>query len=48
MKMKKNVLSAAVLAAIGVGSAQAVTMSQDGTGEVLYYPFYTVNVTTRR
>jgi hypothetical protein len=43
MKMKKNVLSAAVLAAIGVGSAQAVTMSQDGTGEVLYYPFYTVN-----
>lgn len=42
MKMKKNVLSAAVLAALGVGSAQAVNLSQDGTGEVLYFPYYTV------
>lgn len=42
MKMKKNVLSAAVLAALGVGSAQAVNMSQTGTGEALIYPYFTV------
>lgn len=43
MKMKNKVLSAAVLAAMGVGSAQAVNLSQDGTGEVLIFPYYTVN-----
>jgi len=42
MKMKKKVLSAAVLAAMSVGSAQAVNLSQTGTGEVMILPYYTV------
>ena len=42
MKMKKKILSAAVLAALGASTAQAVNLSQDGTGEVLLFPYYTV------
>ena len=42
MKFKTKVLSAAVLAAVGVTSAQAVTVSNDGLGQVLLYPYYTV------
>jgi len=42
MKMKKKILSAAVLAALGAGSAQAVNLSTDGTGEVLVFPYFTV------
>lgn len=42
MKMKKKILSVAVLAALGAGSAQAVNMSTDGTGEVLVFPYFTV------
>lgn len=42
MKMKKKILSAAVLAALGAGSAQAVNLSTDGTGEVLIFPYFTV------
>ena len=41
MQMKKKVLSAAIFAAMGMGSAHAVNMSQDGTGEVLIFPYYT-------
>jgi hypothetical protein len=36
------VLSAAVIAAVGVTSAQAVTISNDGLGQVQLYPYYTV------
>ena len=42
MKMKKKILSAAVLAALGSGAAQAVNLSQDGTGQVILFPYYTV------
>lgn len=42
MKMKKKVLSAAVVAAMGVGSAQAVNLGQNGLGEVGIVPYYTV------
>ena len=42
MKMKKKILSAAVLAALGSGAAQAVNLSQDGMGQVLLFPYYTV------
>ena len=42
MKMKKKILSVAVLAALGAGSAQAVNVSTDGTGEVLVFPYFTV------
>jgi hypothetical protein len=42
MNMKKQVLSAAIVATLGVGSAQAVHLSADGTGEVLIFPYYTV------
>lgn len=43
MKMKKKVLSAAVIAAMGaVGSAQAVHVNPEGTGQVLLFPYYTV------
>jgi len=46
--MKKNVLNAAIvaglLAAVGLaGGAQAVELSPDGLGQVLIYPYYTVN-----
>ena len=42
MKMNKKILSAAVLAALGTGSAQAVNLSENGTGQVLLFPYYTV------
>jgi len=42
MKFKTKVLSAAVIAAVGVTSAQAVTISNDGLGQVQLYPYYTV------
>ena len=43
MKMKKKILSAAVMAAaLGAGSAQAANLSSDGTGQVLLFPYYTV------
>jgi len=42
MKMKKKVLSVAVLAALGAGAAQAVNVSEDGTGQVILFPYYTV------
>lgn len=46
--MKRNVLNAAVaaglIAAAGAGgSANAVELSPDGNGQVLIYPYYTVN-----
>jgi len=41
--MKMKILSAALLASLGVaGSAQAVYVNSDGTGQVLLYPYYTV------
>lgn len=42
MKFKTKLLSAAVFAAVGATSAQAVTVSNDGLGQVLLYPYYTV------
>jgi hypothetical protein len=42
MKMKKKVLSVAIVASMGMGSAHAVNLSQDGTGEVGLVPYYTV------
>jgi hypothetical protein len=42
MTMKKKILSAAVLAALGAGTAQAVNLSTDGTGQGLLFPYYTV------
>ena len=42
MTMKKKILSAAVLAALGAGTAQAVNLSTDGTGQALIFPYYTV------
>ena len=42
MNMKKKILSAAVLATLGAGSAQAVYLGTDGTGQVLIFPYYTV------
>jgi hypothetical protein len=46
MKMKKKVLSVAIIASMGMGSAHAVNLSQDGTGEVGIVPYYTVRNTT--
>lgn len=40
--MKKKVLSAAIVAAMGVGNVQAVSISHDGTGEVAIVPLWTV------
>lgn len=41
--MKKKLLSVAMLAALGVASsAQAVHVNPDGLGQVLLYPYYTV------
>ena len=42
--MRKNILSAAVVAAMGgvAGVANAVNVNPDGTGEVLLYPYYSV------
>ena len=42
MKMKKKILSAAVTAVLGAGSAQAVTLTKDGQGGLLLFPYYTV------
>lgn len=42
MKFKTKVLSAAILAAVGASSAQAITLASDGLGSVLVYPYYTV------
>lgn len=44
--MKRNVLNAAMAAglfAVSGGSANAVELSPDGFGQVLIYPYYTVN-----
>lgn len=46
MKMKKKILSAAIVASMGMGSAHAVNLSQDGTGEVAIVPYYTVRSTS--
>lgn len=43
MKMRRKVLSAAVIALASVGSAQAVNISGNGMGEVLIFPYFTVN-----
>lgn len=44
MKFKSKLISTAVLAAVGVaaGTAQAVDLAVDGQGQVLLYPYYTV------
>jgi len=42
MKMKKKILSAAVTAVLGASSAQAVTLTDDGQGGLLLFPYYTV------
>jgi len=44
MKFKTKIAYTAVLASLGVvaGSAQAAFLSEDGTGQVLLYPYYTV------
>lgn len=42
MTMKKKILSAAVLAALGVGTAQAVNVSTNGLGQVMVAPYFTV------
>ncbi len=46
--MNRKNLTAAVLAGLAgvagiVGSAQAVNINPDGLGQVLIYPYYTVN-----
>jgi len=41
--MKKKLLMTAMVAALGgVGTAQAVHVNSDGHGQVLIYPYYTV------
>lgn len=40
--MKKKLLAAAIAATLGHGIAQAANLNPDGLGEVLLYPFYTV------
>lgn len=40
--MKKKLLAAAVAATLAQGVAQAANLNPDGLGEVLLYPFYTV------
>lgn len=43
MNMKRNLINVAVLSTLGLaGAANAVYLSEDGTGEVLLYPYYTV------
>jgi hypothetical protein len=43
MSIKRNLISMAVMSTIGLaGSAGAVTMGDDGLGQVLLYPYYTV------
>lgn len=45
MKLKSKIISSAVVAALGsiAGTAQAVNLGADGQGQVLLYPYYTVN-----
>lgn len=44
MQFKSKVMSAAVAVALGVaGSAHAAFLSEDGLGQVLLFPYYTVN-----
>jgi len=40
--IQKKALAAAVVTAFGVGSAEAVFQNPNGTGQVLIYPYYTV------
>jgi len=40
--LQKKALAAAVVAACGVGAAEAVYQNPNGTGQVLIYPYYTV------
>lgn len=40
--MKQKVLYAAMLAGLAAGSAQAVHLNPDGLGQVMLYPYYTV------
>jgi len=40
--VQKKALAAAVVAALGVGSAEAVFQNPNGTGQVLIYPYFTV------
>jgi hypothetical protein len=40
---KSLYVAIAAIGAVGAGSAQAVNLSTDGLGEVLIYPYYTVN-----
>jgi len=40
--VQKKALAAAVVAALGVGSAEAVYQNPNGTGQVLIYPYFTV------
>jgi len=40
--LQKKALAAAVVAACGVGSAEAVFQNPNGTGQVLIYPYFTV------
>lgn len=44
MKFKTKMISTAVVAALGsiAGTAQAVNLGEDGQGQVLIYPYYTV------
>lgn len=44
MKFKTRIISTAVAAAVGTfaGTAQAVNLGNDGMGQVLIYPYYTV------
>ena len=44
MKFKTRIMSTAVAAAVGTfaGAAQAVNLGNDGMGQVLIYPYYTV------
>lgn len=42
MAFSKKLISAAVLSAIGVTSAHATYLSEDGTGQALLYPYFTV------
>ena len=41
MSFNKKLISVAVLSAVSAGTAQAAALSQDGTGQVLLYPYYT-------
>lgn len=45
MKLKQSAIAAAVVSALGMTAAQAVEMSQSGTGQVLLYPYYTTQGT---